>query len=336
MVHNGLWGAALGGAAGSALPWGWGSWVDAQNMYHYFDAFSKTFRDIPFQNYTWKPVEVERFVFRDKKKSTYYTNVFFEGFPRNYSFEVCPNPKPSVFKVTPEGEVENAECLNAALFAGGTSESTHKNEPDDFSAAMAPHSKQILKINMPADGQLIIHIPELSANGNPILLVSVNGDEVLRKPLKQDNPNEAWAYFKSFPVDLKTGTNEVIIANGQIATANLWQNVMYLAYEITNYRLLEGPDLDCTGLQSEDHIFIWLRNPGFTWMFDRMEREPVPQPAGILSLKNTSHGNYTIVWRDTNTGEEIARSKVSNQKGVLTIHTPPVSKSVVAHLVKMK
>ncbi len=36
IVHNGLWGAVMNGSAGTALPWGWGAWVDAQDMYRYW------------------------------------------------------------------------------------------------------------------------------------------------------------------------------------------------------------------------------------------------------------------------------------------------------------
>jgi hypothetical protein len=337
MVHNGLWGAILGGSAGSALPWGWGNWVDAQNMYHYFDAFNKTFRDVPFHRFKWKPVEVKHFEFSERKKKPYYTNVFFEGFSRNYLFEVCTDPISTIFRITPDGKVENQQCFNAMLVAGGVNADIDPGMYTGFPGAHASTSRQTLKFYMPSAGQLIIHVPEISGiQANPILSVSVNGREVLHESLRQDVPAAVWAYFKSFPINLSEGINVVTIANAQKPTESMWHNTLFVAYELTNFRRLEGPNLNWMGLQSDDHIFIWLRNPEFTWMFDRIGREPIQQPEGILTLDNVTPGDYTVVWRNTISGEEISRGAVSSKKGQLKIFTPPVSHSAIAHLVKMK
>ena len=311
MFHNGLWGAALAGAAGGGLPWYWDNWVDAQNLYPYFEVFSKTFLDVPFNQHKWNPVEVERFVFRDNKKKPYYAHVFFEGWLRNYLFEVCPDPMPDVFRITPGGEVVNEECFSAVLDRGG---------------------KQTLKIEMPVSGKLIIYVHSLQ--GDPILSVSVNGKEVLHKSLQSDKPEltRATGGIEPITVDLKAGNLEVLITNAQVSSGSS----MSVAYELTDYRLLEGPNLDCVGLQSTEHIFIWLRNPDFTWMYDRIGRTPIQQPEGMLTLKNVSEGAYSMVWLNTITGEEISRNSVSTSKGNLKVPTPSIIQSAVAHLVRMK
>ena len=117
IVHNGLWGAVMNGSAGTALPWGWGNWIDAQDMYHYWKPVAAIVKDIPFCKREWKRVEVERLTHRNGSGKPYYASVFFEGWPRNYSYTLCPVQRSEVFDIDAEGRVKQQESLRGMLHA---------------------------------------------------------------------------------------------------------------------------------------------------------------------------------------------------------------------------
>ncbi|MGH7997793.1 MAG: DUF5060 domain-containing protein, partial [Opitutaceae bacterium] len=119
-LHNGLWGCAFGGAAGGPLVFGWGDWVDPQNLYHLFTPFADFMKGVPFSRHQWARVDVGRLDYRNGPRAPYYANVFFEGFSTNNQFNTCPRPLPTVFRITPQGRVEGRKCFNGGLAPSGT------------------------------------------------------------------------------------------------------------------------------------------------------------------------------------------------------------------------
>ncbi|HEU5077895.1 MAG TPA: DUF5060 domain-containing protein [Opitutaceae bacterium] len=334
-LHDGLWGAAFGGAAGGALVWEWDKWVDGQNLYHYYTPFAAVMKDVAFNRSAWKTVEMESLGFRDPQRAPYFTNVFFEGFSTNYAFTTCPNPRPEVFTVTPEGNVDRPECFNGALAPAGVAGAVDEKARNDAAVATRD-SQRTLLITMPRDGQLVLHVPRLSGEQHPILEVKVDGQTVLHQALSRENPKATWDYFKQFPIPLAAGAHRVVVANAQPATAkNFWSDRFTVAYELTNYRQRLGPNLEFAGLQSDGCMLLWLRNPQFTWLFARLGRKIEPQPEGLLHLNHVVDGAYTVTWIDTLTGEVLRRDTAKADGGRLVLPTPVIAKSAVAKLLKV-
>jgi Domain of unknown function (DUF5060) len=163
IVHDGLWGALVSGAAGAGLPWGWDNWIDAQNMYHYWKPVSDVVRGIPFHKRKWQPVAVETFRYRERGRSSYYAGRFFEGWPRNYSYRIAPNPRPTVFQVMADGQVDHPESFNAQL----NSRQSHT-----------------LTVKLPVNTTFTVHVPEIALRAgadNPVLNVAVDGHAALNQ-----------------------------------------------------------------------------------------------------------------------------------------------------------
>jgi hypothetical protein len=303
IIHNALWGAVVNGSAGTALPWGWGHWVHTQDLYHYWTPVAAVVRDIPFCRREWKPVEVERVTYRDGPGRPYYASAFFEGWPRNYAYTLCPPQLPAVFEIDAQGQVKQQESLRGSL-SGGAS--------------------QTLAVEFPADGSLTVHVPERSAHGDPVLEVHIDEAKTLTQPLPQDT-EAAWSYWKSFTVPVAAGAHRLRVSNAGSGT--LWA-----AYELENYRLRVGPDLDLQGLQTEDYVLLWARNPQFIWLCAREGRKPEPQPEGQLTLKNVHDGRYSFTWRDTTTNEVLLDGEATAADGLLRLDTPAVTRSAAARL----
>ena len=305
IVHNGLWGAVMNGSAGTALPWGWGGWVDAQDMYRYWKPVAAIVKDIPFCKREWKRVEVERLTYRDGPGKPYYASVFFEGWPRNYAYTLCPPQPPTVFDVDAEGRVKQQESLRGMLHAG---------------------EAQTLAVEFPVDGTLTVHVPERSTRGDPILEVQVDGTKVLNESLPLDT-EAVWSYWKHFTVPVLAGTHRIRVGNAGSGT-------FWAAYELGNYRLREGPDLEIQGLQTDDYILLWARNPQFIWLCAREGRKPEPQPQGRLTLKNVRDGRYSVTWRDTVTNDVVLETDANADNGRLMVGTPAVVRSAAARIVR--
>ncbi|HWA86817.1 MAG TPA: DUF5060 domain-containing protein [Opitutus sp.] len=334
-LHDGLWGAAFGGAAGGALVWQWDDWVDGQNLYHYYTPFAAVMKDIAFNRHTWRPVGMESLAFRDANRPPYFTNVFFEGFSTNYAFLTCPKPRPEVFTVTPEGNVDRPDCFNGALAPAGVAGAKDQSARNDAAIATRD-SQRTLLVTMPRDGELILHVPRLSGEQHPILDVTVDGRNVIHQPLSREDPNATWDYFKQFPIPLAAGPHRVVVANAKPASPdNFWSDRFTVAYELTNYRERHGPNLEFAGLQSDACILLWLRNPEFTWLFARLGRKVEPQPEGLLRLRGIADGSYAITWIDTLTGDVLRRGTVEARAGHVVIPTPVIAKSAVAKLRKI-
>lgn len=306
IVHNGLWGAVVSGSAGAGMPWGWDHWIDKQDMYHYWQPVADVVCDIPWCKRQWKPVRVEKFIFEDASRPAYYAGVLFEGWPRNYSFNMASKPLPTRFVVSANGEVDHPEAFDATLQA---------------------KKSHTLVIDFPVDGKLVVHVPEIEVKGEPVLEVSIDGRQVLRQPLQADDPKRPWVCWKAFPVPAKAGRHEIQVANAGTG-------VIYTAYELANYLRREGPDIEVLGLQTDDYLVLWARNPQFVWLYDREGRKPDRQESGLLTLAGISNGRYSVEWRETVTGERLAQGEVTATDGRLVLRTPAITRSAVVKLVK--
>jgi hypothetical protein len=309
IVHNGLWGALVSGSAGAALPWGWGHWIDRQNMYHYWKVVSDVVRGTPFHKRQWKPVNVEKLVYEDSSKPSYYASTFFEGWPRNYAYTLAPVPRPGSFQVSPSGQVDKPESFNAAFYG---------------------KDSHTLSIDFPVDGALVVHVPEISTgrNDKPVLRVAVDGREALSQPLLPHDADYPWQFWRFYPIDVTAGHHDIEISNA--GTGGLWTG-----YELQNYVYREGPDLEVMGMQTDDYVLLWVRNPQFIWIYDREGRKPEEQDEGLLTLSGVSDGEYSVVWCETTTGEVLVRCMAATDAGSLTLLTPRITRSAVAKLVRL-
>ena len=251
-------------------------------------------------------MRVEKFVFEDASRPAYYASVLFEGWPRNYSFTTSPKPLPTEFGVSAQGEVDRPESFDAVL-----------------------HSKQshTLAIEFPVDGKLVVHVPEITPEGKPVLEVSIDGRRALSETLEPEDPQRPWNCWKAYPIPVAAGHHEIQVTNA--GSGGLWT-----AYELQDYLRREGPDLEVLGMQTDDYLLVWARNPQYVWLFDREGRKPSRQEPGLLTLAGVSDGKYSVQWRETTTGERLGEAEVTAADGRLVLRTPPITRSAVVKLGK--
>lgn len=311
MVHNGLWGPLVSGGATTGLAWD-SNWLDHHTFYTYTRAVSKFVDGVPFSKRRWEPVSVSSFAFSATQTSPYYADVLVEGWPGN--FRRSPNP-PEFFQIDENGNVDQQESLSAILSGGG---------------GRRPSSVGFT-VEYPVGGEFTIYVTELrDTEPTSQLTVILNGEQVLEKdlpPLDVENFNPVM-YNQTFTIDIPKGFHNIRIENtggGSFVTA----------FELKNYLLKNGPDLEVRGLQSEDYILVWLKNPKFTILHSLVNEGIESQPAGLLELQNVPDAIWEAEWINTVDATLVKTEIVKSSNQILVLETPVVEQSVAVRLRKI-
>ena len=323
MVHNGLWSPLMSGSATTGMAWE-GSWLGHEKFYTYVEGVAKFVEDIPFHEREWKPLKVGSFGFAGSKRS-YYADVLVDGWVGNFVIPAEKIAKQEFFTINADGSVEPQNYLSAVL-----------NSPKEKGRSWltAPYGSTpsvSFKVNFPTDGEFVVYVAEVrEPEPTPQLTVSIDKKKVLKKdllPLDQDG-YQPRAYNQSFSVKVPAGAHTIRVENtggGAFTTA----------YELKNYVPRQGPDLQVRGLQTEDYILVWLKNPKFTIMHEMANVPMQKQGDGLLTLQDVPTGTWLAEWLNTVDGSFIRREVVKSSGNKLVLETPAVTESVAVRLQKV-
>ena len=313
MVHNGLWSPLMNGSAATGMPWE-ARWLNDSIFFTYIQAIHKIADNVPFSKRRWEPVEISSFYFKNPHPD-YYADVIVEGWPGN--FRLDRENIPEVFQIDEYGRVRNQESLTAIL--------TGKQEKADRATREVS-----FQVNYPVDGQFLVFVTEIrDEEPSPQLRVIVDGKKVLQKdllPLPSENYYPVM-YNQYYPVDIPEGSHIITVSNsggGRIVTS----------FELKNFLLKNGPDLNVQGIRTHDYILLWLKNQKFTVLHEMVDIPSQKQPEGILELLQVPDGTWLAEWVNTLTAETIRKELVQVRNGNLLLPTPEVEKSIAIWLHK--
>ncbi len=315
MVHNGLWSPVMSGSTATGMPWEW-NWLNDNVFYTFIHVVKKIVHDIPFSKRDWRPININSFTFSDPQPD-YYADILVEGWPGN--FRLDRDNTPEYFQINNNGRVLNHESLTAIL--------TGSLEPGSSRAT----SNVTFKVEFPVDGEFVIYITELrDAEPTPQLTVTLDDKQVLQKDLLPiDSENYHPIMFNQyFTVDISRGSHTISMSNtggGRIVSS----------FELKNFLLKNGPDLDVKGIQTDDFILLWLKNQKFTVLHELVKIPLHEQPEGILELEQVPNGIWLAEWVNTIDATELKRELVETRNDKLILHTPVVTKSIAIRLHKL-
>ncbi|MFC1717795.1 hypothetical protein ACFL6S_29315, partial [Candidatus Poribacteria bacterium] len=308
MAHNGMWSTLMSGSAGTGMAFGW-NWLANRKYYTYVEALAEYVEDIPFCKRNWKPVAVESFHFSDDSRTSYYADVFIEGWHMNYNF-------PSGWKQYEEFQINPDSSVIDHDFMSG------------FLGPPLGKNKISLKIDYPEAGEFVIFVPEIFLRddnpGLPQLTASLDGKIMIQQEFTAEPGDTRNLYqYYSFPVSRGSHT---------ITLENTGGGFFPVGYELRNFALREGPDLEVRGQQTGDIILLWIKNPKLTWLYSRMGSEAQEQPAGKLVLTNIPDGIWIAEWLNTMENRWIKHSVEGSREGIISIETPPIHRSIAMKL----
>jgi hypothetical protein len=132
-------------------------------------------------------------------------------------------------------------------------------------------------------------------------------------------------YNQQYPVPLTKGSHTIQVANTGGGS-------FVAAYGLKNYLLKNGPDIEVRGLQADDYILLWLKNPKYTVLHELMKIKFDQQPAGRLELKDVPDGSWTAEWVNTINAKPVRTELVRSTKNRLVLITPEIGESVAVRL----
>jgi hypothetical protein len=157
----------------------------------------------------------------------------------------------------------------------------------------------------------------------------VDGKKVIQKdllPLSTENYYPVM-YNQFYPVDIPQGSHIITVANsggGRVVTS----------FELRNFLLKNGPDLNVQGIRTHDFMLLWLKNQKYTVLHEMVEIPCQKQPEGILELDQVPGGTWLAEWVNTVTAEIFREELVEARDGKLILYTPVVAESIAIRLEK--
>jgi hypothetical protein len=258
------------------------------------------------------PVKISSFRFMNPLPA-YYADAIIEGWnpTGNYGMPKDAASQKS-FQIDRNGKVEPNEYLNASLF----DTTGNEKSPDTPSVTFT--------MNYPEKGEFVVFVSDVR-NVKPVvkLKVSIDGMETLSKELLP------FPFLQYFPLNVTKGSHTILIEN---AGGGNFQT----SFELKNFILKNGPDLEVRGLQSDDYILLWIKNQKYTLLHEMSGTGIIPQPEGILELQNVSGGFWLTEWINTIDGLTIGKELVESKSGKLILKTPVITKSIAIRLHKIK
>lgn len=324
LLNNTLWGQTVTGGAGSGLAWWWDSWIDAHNLHPRYRVLADFIAGMRFAEGAWTTVKAGSLDFAESGRSSQSGSSLIEQWRRNFEPLPATDGRPSIIHVEADGSFDRRD-----EFMGQVYDPEHM--PDWLSGdarnfwAYGPRS---FDITWPVNGFVDVIVPEIDKSPNPVLRVSLDGEEVLRRPLVvvdslAREPGED--YFQRFRFAVKAGPHRLTVEN-------VGRGFFTFALRLVNHRVVNGPDLQIRGLQSGDQMLLWLRHPEFNWLYDRVGIRPVRQRAGRLILTDVPAGTWRARWIDTLTGAQLGEETVRTVWGQLQVAVPEIDASAACRL----
>ncbi|MGD0572413.1 MAG: DUF5060 domain-containing protein [Sedimentisphaerales bacterium] len=278
-MHNGIWASFFVKSSGHM--WWWDNYIDPCNLYGVYTPLAIYAKNENLANYNL--VKAQRAVSGTK---AYY------AIPGLNAFWTVSTTK----ELTLEGDYFDG-MDNLSKWLQGSSQEALKSDPN-------------FHLNMPAGGNLKIHIAEAAAKGNNKIQVLVNGTVAYDKV----QTNRAKNYIITVP--LSAGTRTVQIKN----TGDEW-------FRITSYVFTpaDASALESIGLSNNKRAYIWI--------YDVNSQYGLTDSGTFhnekMIVKGLDNGQYFVeVYATRGAGGVIASGTANSSSGTLTYTLPDFTKDI--------
>jgi hypothetical protein len=311
-----LWGGALGGSVGTAMPWWWQD-MHKDDVYPLFAAMNGILRSAGWQEGEWTPVD----------------------------FVSAGAPPTDLARAIPNGELFNAQpTLNSAwrmqrklsgqmaladlLAADQASQSlmTYLLGRHD---AEFQHPYRITAF-FGEKAKLVLHVKTVHSDAE--LIVRVDGTEVLHTNfIRAAGVTATYRDInQDFTVDLSPGKRVVEIANDAGAD---WILIDSLKFEQVLPAEFVGDwhfAPEAVGLRSEKKAIFYVYSPWVVYPAGALRYNPPLLAGHFVKLADWPAGKFSARWFDPRTGEVIGITEGTTVDATLTLTIPPFRDDLAA------
>lgn len=295
-LRNVLWAAALSGAAGSAMPWWWDSYIDAQELYRIFTPLALFNQGVSWNSPGLEPVQPQLV----STEPVTYSPLRIDDFNRAFLGE---SPLDTIYRLTSDGAVPPTTQLSSYLYGEFNVE---RSRPQTF------------RITPPLNTELTIGVRDVSTTAPAILVISIDGVEITRVDFSPGSKDIL------VTVPISAGEHTVVLDN-------LGQDWVQLDFiEIKQY---QAP-LRVLALADRERgvAMAWAHHRGYTWQSANNGdgREPLNYS---LLIPNMPEGTYRVTFWDTATGAVVGEDSITlneedESTGTLSLALLPVTSQI--------
>ena len=296
-MQNTLWTAIFAGAAGSAMPYWWDTYLDPQNLYYQQLPIYLYTQDIAWQNANFQFIEPVLTTTHD----VVYEPLRLEDFNRLFRSASLPD---TIYHITTNGVIPPLALTTSYLY--GRQFNAENSQPQTF------------VVTPSVDTELIIAIENVSSAAGAQLVVQIDGETRTTLDLTAGTRG----LTLNFP--LSAGEHVIVLDNlGQD-----WLQIDYL--EIREYRA----PLRALALADYEAgmALVWLHHTDYTWDTVLAEEAIVPLEFK-MGLPQLPVGTYLVEFWNPLTGQLIGEETISvSADGQLSIDLLPVTSQLALRI----
>ncbi|MGO8839001.1 MAG: DUF5060 domain-containing protein [Limisphaerales bacterium] len=306
--RQGLWGGALGGSAGTAMPWWWQN-MDQDDVYPLYAAMSGILSSAGWQNGEWTPVD---FVSAGGPPTD-----LARAMPNGALFTAQPTLN-SAWRM--QRELSGKLALASPLAADLASENLTTYLPGRHDAEFQ-HPCRITAF-FGEKAKLTLHVKAVFSDAE--LFVRVDGAEMLHTNFTRA-AGDTTTYRdinQDFTVNLPAGKRVIEIANDNGAD---WILIDSLKFEqVLPAEFAGGWQFapEAVGLRSEKKAVIYVYSPWVIFPAGAHCYNPPLLTGQSLQLTNWPAGKFSAQWFDPCTGRTISTTEAATDGTVLTLPLP--------------
>lgn len=308
--RQGIWGGALSGSAGTAMPWYWQN-IDSENDYSVFSLLGRILNRTGWGIGAWT----------------------------NISFQTQGSPPVTVGNPVPGGQPVNVQLrLNGSwgvltsgqlAVPGPLGASYSAQVLDAFVQGIAhPELKTPFQLRawLTNNARLVMHLNSVSDGS--IMTVLVDGARLFRTNLPNLNGTGVYSVNESYnldvPVNLPAGLHLVTITNA----GNDWFYLDWVRLEQvlpSTYSNNWLPSPDAIGQRGPHESLLYVVAPGVSFAGSDTTAVLPLQAGQTVAMPNWPPGKFFAEWYDPATGTNAGYSEASTTNGTLTLPLPAFS-----------
>ena len=312
-----LWGGALGGSVGTAMPWWWQD-MDADNVYPLFTAMNGILGAAGWREGDWTPVEF----IRSEGPPADLVQPLPEGEP--FDAQIALNGFRRRLQRKFPGEVAVASRLAADRASEALSGYLRGSQEADLQRSIR------LTAFFGEKARLVFHVKSVASDAT--LVVRVAGAEVLRTNFVGAGaaPTRPQEINRDFVVDLPPGKRALEIANDVGAD---W--ILLDSLKLERVLPAEFPGgwtfgLEPVGLRSGKKAVLYVGSPGVVFPAGALRYNPLLLSHQCLKLADWPAGTFNARWFNPSTGKEVGTTEATTEGTVLTLPLPDFNDDLAA------
>ncbi len=282
-LHNGLWGAAMAGAGGGAMPWWW-QWIDGNDLYPHFAALARFTRGVPWVREKLHPAPAGAVQVRFAAANPAAPPATIVLCPAHTdSFRPAPWNRPLRITVDRRGRMTPPNLLPGLLHG-------RRNHPD-------LHNPITFSLDYPGPGTFSVRIGTVSGYGGAALRLCVDGVPRLEKSFPDTDPGHQGLdeFAGQYTVPVPAGRHTVTLEN----TGRDWFRIVAISLGRYGRR---APGVRVLGLYGAATALVWIENRDYAWFAPLLELPLQPTPPLELRLTRLPPGAWRAARFDPQSG----------------------------------